>query len=46
MKTMKKRFYTIIELIVLLGFIVMGLLAVSAIGGLVYVAIHFLKKVW
>jgi prepilin-type N-terminal cleavage/methylation domain-containing protein len=40
--TIMKKGYTLIELIIVLGLLV----SVAAIGGLVYVAIHFIAKFW
>lgn len=40
---MKKRAYTIVELLILGAFILIGLIAIASIG---YVGWHFLQKIW
>lgn len=43
---MKKRFYTLVELIIAVVMIGIALAVVAGIGVLGYVGYHFLMKIW
>jgi competence protein ComGC len=43
---MKSKGYTLVELLIVLAMVISGLLSLAGVGGIIYVAVHFLSKVW
>jgi prepilin-type N-terminal cleavage/methylation domain-containing protein len=44
---MKKQFgYTLTELLLVMGILVIGLLSLAVTGGLIYAGYHFISKWW
>ena len=46
MKTLKKNYFTIIELVIVIGMIFGGLIGLSIVGTVLYIAYHFISKIW